>query len=293
MIIRPWLTSLLAATVAALLLFVLGGCAAKVPPGTLLDTTDAAWRSYQRYYCVAPKEPAMKVKASLYYSRLKPRKRTNRTLVSLWGNFDGPTRLDVSASIGKLLTHIREDKDGLLVFYPGDNVAYAHTDPVLGATQLGMPFPFSLAELAEILMGNFSGISPKRYASAERIEGRYIFEVDSALVSRITLDLVGRPTLIEGVTTDATGLEQTWRLEINKFEETEDTTAPLPRKLTLALENGETGVLHIKSRELIMTAWPTKSTDLALPTETETIRLDRGRYTGDTGELPVIYEDKK
>ena len=58
----------------------------------------------------------MLIKGSLYYSRVTPTRRTNRTLFSMWGDFDGPMRLDVSAGIGKLLAHIREDRAGLLVY---------------------------------------------------------------------------------------------------------------------------------------------------------------------------------
>jgi len=285
----------LATSAVALLLVLAFGCTPKTPPGTVMTTPDAAWKSFRRHYCVSPKAKGMKVKASLYYTRIKPRKRTNRTIMTMWGDFDGTMRLDVAASIGKLLAHIREDNKGLLVFYPSDEEAYTHVNPVLGATRLGMPFPFSLSELGNVLVGDFSGLAPKRYSTAGRVtssQGGYVFSFDDGLISSITLDTVGRPVRIEGKTAKYYDSVRTWVLEINRFEEGAPEVAPLPDKITLALNNGEKGILHIKSRELMMTAWPAESLKLALPNGIDPIRLDNGYQDQKTGEIPVVYEDK-
>ncbi|BDQ38120.1 hypothetical protein SYK_24800 [Pseudodesulfovibrio nedwellii] len=285
----------LATSAVALLLVMAFGCTPKTPPGTIMSTPDAAWKSFRRHYCVSPKAAGMKVKASLYYTRIKPRKRTNRTIMTMWGNFDGAMRLDVAASIGKLLAHIREDDNGLLVFYPSDEEAYTHISPVLGATRLGMPFPFSLSELGNVLVGDFSGLAPKRYTTADRVtssQGGYIFTFDNGLISSITLDVVGRPVRVEGRTTKSYENAHKWLLEINRFEESTSDVAPLPDKITLALDNGEKGVLHIKSRELMIAAWPAKSLNLILPNGITPIRLDNGYHNQKNGEIPVVYEDK-
>ena len=291
---RTWLTSM-APPLAAVLLLAVFGCTPKTPPGTLFNAPEAAWKSFRAHYCAPPSSPAVKIKASLHYSQVRPRKRTNRTLMTLWGDFGGPMRMDVSASIGKLLAHIRENGDGLLVFYPSDNEAYAHENPVLGATRLGMPFPFSLKVLAAVLAGDFSDLAPRGYAAAERIDGNnpgFAYDLKHGLVTRVTLDEAGRPILIEGKTTKAYATARTWRLEINGYQEPEGKRTPLPEKVTLALDNGEKGVLHIKSRELMLTVWPTKSLDLTLPDEVEPIRLDNGYNHESTGDIPVVYEDK-
>ena len=291
---RPRLTSL-PPLLAVLLLLAMAGCTPKTPPGTVLHTPKAAWRSFRANYCVPPAAPAVKVKASLYYSQIRPRKRTNRTLTTLWGDFNGAMRMDVSASIGKLLAHIRENGDGLLVFYPSDNEAYTHINPVLGATRLGMPFPFSLKVLAGVLTGDFSDLATRSYAAAKRIDGNnpgYVYDLKDDLVTRITLDVVGRPVLVEGRTSKSYAKAETWRLEVNRYQEPEGKKAPLPDKVTLALDNGEKGVLHIKSRELMLTAWPAGSLALALPDGVEPIRLDNGYNHESTGDIPVIYEDK-
>lgn len=283
------------AALAAVIMLAVSGCTPKRPPGTVMSSPKAAWTSFRAYYCRPVVKPAVKVKTSLYYSQIRPRKRTNRTLMTLWGNFDHAMRMDVSASIGKLLAHIRENSDGLLVFYPADEEAYTHVNPVLGATRLGMPFPFSLKVLAAVLVGDFSDLTPKRYAKGARTSkgaDGFVYELDDGLVDRITLDVVGRPVLIEGTVTKSYTGAQTWRLEINRYEDAEDTQTPLPRKLTLALDNGEKGVLHIKSRELMLAPWPEKSLTLTLPEGIEPIRLDNGYKQEATGDIPVVYEEK-
>ncbi|WP_319541284.1 hypothetical protein [uncultured Pseudodesulfovibrio sp.] len=285
----------LATSAVALLLVLAFGCAPKAPPGTPLTSPDAAWKSFRRYYCVAPKAAGMKVKASLYYTRIKPRKRTNRTIMTIWGDFGGTMRLDIAASIGKLLAHIREDDNGLLVFYPSDEEAYTHINPVLGATRLGMPFPFSLSELGNVLVGNFSELAPKRYSTAERTsssQGEYVFTFKTGLVSAITLDIIGRPVHIEGRTTKSYDTARTWTLEVDRFENGAPDKAPLPEKITFALDNGEKGVLHIKSRELMLKTWPAKSLNLTLPDGIDPVRLDNGYHDQETGDIPVVYEDK-
>jgi len=292
MISKGLLKLILAASLAALLIVALFGCAPKRPSGVVQTTPKAAWQVFRQHYCTPSKSPGVLVKASLYYSRVRPTKRTNRTVVSMWGDFSGAMRLDISAGIGKLLAHIREDKNGLLVFYPSDKKAYAHTNPVLGATRLGMPFPFSLNELANVIVGNFSGLVTKRYSEAGRDKTNYVYQLDGGLVSSVTLDETGRPILLEGRTTKAYETARTWRLEINTYEESVGKTAPLPGRLTLAMDDGEKGVLRIKSRELKKVSWPTKSTDLKLPDDIETIRLDNGSRSTENGDIPVVYEDK-
>ena len=286
------LTPLLMATMAALLLVPLPACTPKKPSTAMQISSDATWSVFRKLYCQSPKAPGVLIKASLYYSRVKPTKRNNRTVVSMWGDFSGPMRLDISAGIGKLLAHIRENDDGLLVFYPSSRRAYSHVNPVLGATRLGIPFPFSMNELASLIMGDFSGLIPVRYDRARRDKTNFVYLLDNGLVTSVTLDQTGRPILLEGRTTNAYETAQTWRLEINTYEENGVKTAPLPGRLTLALDNGEKGVLRIKSRQLKLVAWPARSTGLTLPEGTETIRLDKRPEPAANGDIPVVYEDK-
>lgn len=270
--IRPSRFRLLTAqTVAVLLLASFFGCAPKQPVEPLFDAAVPAWRAFRQNYCVPPEEPGMKIKASLHYTREVPDKRSDRTRVSIWGNMEGPVRLDVSATFGRIVAMIREDQDGLLVFYPTEDRAYGHANSVLGATRLGMPFPFSLTELARVAMGDFSGLVPATFVEAKAENGHFIYTLENGLASSITLDGNGLPIIIEGVAMSAYESARKWRLVLERYEE--DPTL-LPSRLTLTMDNGERGVLRIKSREFRMDRWPERATELTLPDDTLFYWLD-------------------
>ncbi len=289
---RRCLTHLPAALMAALLIAT-SGCAPRTVALPDTASPDTAWRVFRRAYCRPPAKPGLLIKGSLYYTRQTPTRRTNRTLFTMWGDFDGPMRLDVSAGIGKLLAHIREDTTGLTVYYPEQKTAYAHANPVLGATRLGMPFPFSLGQLARVCVGDFSGLTPVRFEQGERRSSGFTFVVNHRLpastVTGVTLDLAGRPMVIEGTVPAPGAAVRQWRLEINTYEESG--SPPLPGRLTLAMDNGEKGVLRIKTRELKLAPWPTRATGLELPDDTALRRLDEANGPEDT-DIPVVYEDK-
>lgn len=321
MIRRPF-TRFVSASLAAVLLLgaalAATGCAPRSVRLPEQADPEAAWQVFRHSSCVPPAQPAALIKGSLYYSRVTPTRRTNRTLFSMWGDFDGPMRLDVSAGIGKLLAHIREDRAGLLVYYPEQKTAYAHTDPVLGATRLGMPFPFSLNQLARVCAGDFQGLAPERFETGGRENGGFAFAVNHRLaahngigpggtvVTSISLDKAGRPVLMRGTVAQGaagtgagadagaeTGAEtgpRTWRLEINTYEE-DGSRPPMPGRLTLSLDDGEKGVLRITAREFKVASWPVRATGLELPEDTRLHRLDRSARAQDTG-TPVVYEDK-
>ena len=260
---------------ALLVLLSVVGCAPKLPPGTIQETPEAAWRSFRDNYCAPTEAPGVLISASLRYTRVVPTRRTNLTRVSMWGNFDGAMRLDIAAGIGKLLAHIRENSDGLLVYYPSENIAYAHINPVLGATRLGMPFPFSLNTLARVTMGDFSELAPKKFGNARQDGDHYIYEVNHGSIRSITLDKAGHPIIIEGTAPDAYEEKRIWQLSVERYG---DEPLPLPGRVVLTMDDGEQGVLRVKSRELKTKAWPNESTDLELPEGALIKRLDNG-YT--------------
>jgi hypothetical protein len=301
-----WRCPLSAALALALFVVVAAatGCAPRSARLAVQDDPAAAWQVFRRDSCAPPARPAALIKGSLYYTRVEPTRRTNRTLFSMWGDFHGPMRLDVSAGIGKLLAHIREDGDGLLVYYPEQKTAYAHADPVLGATRLGMPFPFSLGQLALVCAGDFSGLAPEGFDEAEASGSGFSFAVshrlaggsghDGTTVTSISLDTSGRPVLVLGTVpgqqTGAGRALRSWRLEINTYEDGGE-RPPLPGRLTLSLDDGEKGVLRITAREFKVAPWPARATGLELPEDTRLYRLDGAAGPQHTG-TPVTYEDK-
>jgi len=256
---------------AILLLALASGCAPKQPVALHFDSAEVAWQVFQDHYCRPIDGPGLKVKASLHYTREKPDRRSNRTGVTIWGDFGGPVRLNVSAALGKIVAMIREDTDGLLIFYPTEDKAYAHANPVLGATSLGMPFPFSLNELSKVAMGDFSGLTGKAYAKVTIKDSSYVFTLEDGLATTITLDGNGRPIIIEGSARTAYDSNRQWQLALENFDKK---PTPQPAKLVLTMNNGEKGVLRIKSREIRMERWSDKATTLTLPDETQFYWLD-------------------
>ncbi|MFH1915084.1 MAG: hypothetical protein ABIK45_12535 [Pseudomonadota bacterium] len=299
-------------TLAGLVLLVAMGSALGCAPRTarlpVMADPDAAWATMRRDSCAPPAQPAILAKGSLYYTRVVPARRTNRTQFSIWGDFDGPMRLDVAAGIGTSLAHIREDNDGLTIFYPEQKTAYTHADPVLGATRLGMPFPFSLALLARVCAGDFAGLVPETFELGTPEGAGFTYAVTHRLtradggtgttgVDRIGLDRAGRPVLVKGTVAAArTGVDgagaarRSWRLEINTYEEG-GARPPLPGRLTLSMDDGETGVLRISTREFKVAPWPARATGLELPEDTRLYRLDGVATPQDAG-MPATHEDK-
>ncbi len=296
---------------ALALLVVMGsalGCAPRAARLPVMADPPSAWAVMRRDSCAPPARPAILAKGSLYYTRVVPARRTNRTQFSIWGDFDGPMRLDVAAGIGTSLAHIREDGDGLTIFYPEQKTAYTHADPVLGATRLGMPFPFSLALLARVCAGDFAGLMPETFELGAPEGAGFTYVVDHQLaradggtgttgVHRIGLDRAGRPVLVEGTVAaartdagDAGPARRSWRLEINTYEEG-GARPPMPGRLTLAMDDGETGVLRIASREFKVAPWPARATGLELPEDTRLYRLDNVTKPQDAG-MPATDEDK-
>lgn len=248
------------------------GCAPRKAFKPGMTTPQVAWEAFQQNYCASLSAPSISVKASLYYTRVTPR-RSNRTVLSLWGDFSRPLRLDVAAGIGRNLAHIREDSGGLTAFYPDQRAAYTHANPVLGATRLGMPFPFSLMDLARVLGGSFATLVPAEFGQGERTATGYEYHFGEGPVSLLVLDGWARPVRMEGRTRIYNGEERDWSIDFTRYP---DSTAgvPQPGMLTLALDTGEKGVLRVKSRDQRNGDWPEQALDLSLPDGTDLFRLD-------------------
>lgn len=271
-----WRTPLLGILMVAGLLALSAGCAPRqkaFKPG--LDAPQSAWTEFARNYRAPLPSPAISVRASLVYTRVLGvnRTRANRTTLNLWGDFSRPLRLDVAAGIGRKLAHIREDSGGLTAFYPDQRVAYTHTNPVLGATRLGMPFPFSLLDLASLLGGTYSTLVPVRFDVGRRTETGYEFEFKGSPVSLLVLDGWARPVRMEGATRIYNGEQQGWSIEFDRYPD-EFQGVPQPGMLRLNIDNGEKGVLRVKSRDFRTGDWPGQALDLALPEGTDLYRLD-------------------
>ncbi|MBF0482098.1 MAG: hypothetical protein HQK81_05725 [Desulfovibrionaceae bacterium] len=255
--LRPRLAALALAA-----MFILCGCAAKTPTGTENEAR-AAWTQF-RAQTGAPAKP-FSVQTSLNFSAPG---HSHRALLKLWGEPDGPLRLDFATGMGQIFSMWREDASGWLAYYPMSNAAYTHPDTRKGAAVLGVPLPLSLRELGAVICGHFSELVSGQYQSVKAKPGglEYALKGDPRL-SSLTLDPAGRPVALAGK-----GAEP-WRVEFSDYQDSGG--RELPQTIVVTSAGGVKGVLRIKKFELRGEPWPQSALELPLPEYTDTYALDR------------------
>lgn len=254
-----------------LLLFILGGCSARTPFSRSATnvTPENRYNAFRQEYGIC-NATGLRAKASLYYTS---KGSGHRTTMTLWGEYKTPLRLDVRAGIGTYVAYIREDKNGLTAFYPDQETAYSHSSPIRAVHLLGLPFPFSLKDLAGLICGCYPNLIPKSYDNAVPVadNGSLRFTFDNGPVSSITLTEKGTPTEISGRG------EIPWRMELSAYVQ-ENSGKPLPEKISVYTKLGDKALLRIKSRDYTTQPWQEKALELKLPEGCEEIRLDRNGY---------------
>ncbi len=232
-------------------------CAACAPRVQLPRFEDAASNhaAFQQRFVAPPVTASgVAVRASLLYST---RERSNRTDVQIFGDYALPLRLDVRAGFGTMLALMREDASGLLAFYPEKSKAYAHTDPVIGAQLLGMPFPFSLRDLALVLSGHFGTLVPAGVVPAAiraLPDGGFAYSYSSGPVRLLAVDAYGRPQRMEGQLSryfktqaeregEVVSGPREWSLVFSDFPEDDGDPEGPAQVLTLGLPKGESAEL--------------------------------------------------
>ena len=224
------------------------------------------------------------VRASLLYST--PTK-ANRTDVQLFGDYERPLRLDVRAGLGTMLALMREDQSGLLAFYPNDKRAYAHSDPVIGAQLLGLPFPFALRDLALVLGGHFGTLVPDQPVRVRAIPGGgFAFSYDSGPCACSCWTSTAGPSAWRACSPSTS--RPRWSAMARPSPApacgawpsaaTQRTTAtPLarPKPLRSTLPKGDSAVLRVRSVTVHEEPWTTKALTLTLPANAEFISLER------------------
>lgn len=255
---RPGLLAVL-----ALALMLAGGCAAKTRTGELVseDAARTRWAAFQQRFAQPPAGKSFRITASLFYSTPK---RGSRTLLTFWGDYAGPLRLDVAAALGTALSHFRDDGQLWVAYFPGERTAYTHNDAILGQRALGLPFPFTMRELALLLSGDLSPFVPPDYFAALTGPDGVGYSLDMSLASVIVLDEAGRPLRMAGP------MDSPWQLAFSEYPE----EGGMARRLDLDLPGEEKAVLRVKSVEAKPEAWPPVGLNLPLPVDTEVIFLD-------------------
>jgi hypothetical protein len=268
----------------AVLTCLLAACAPKVelPRYDDAESNLAVFRA--RFLVPEPPTHGLALRATLLYNTPK---RSNRTDVQLYGEYARPLRLDVRAGLGSMVALMREDAGGLLAFYPDSQKAYAHSDPVIGAQLLGLPFPFALKDLAMVLTGCFSSLIPSEPASLqERPEGGFILRYAAGPVRLLALDSHGRPERMEGGLSphfrtqaeregEPVSGPRDWSIAFSGYPDDEADPEGPATVLTLTLPKGESAVLRVRALSQHPAAWPARALTLTLPAKAQYVSLER------------------
>jgi hypothetical protein len=268
----------------AALFGILAACAPKVelPRYEDVETDLAVFRA--RFLVPTPASHGLAVRATLLYNTPH---RSNRTDVQIFGEYARPLRLDVRAGLGTMLALMREDSGGLLAFYPDRQKAYAHSDPVIGAQLLGLPFPFALKDLALVLTGSFGSLIPPEPASLQpRPAGGFVMRYSGGPVRLLAIDVHGRPLRMEGLLSPyfRTQAERegqpvsgprTWAIDFSGYPEEDGDPEGPATVLTLTLPKGESAVFRVRSLAQHPEPWPARALTLTLPAKAQYVSLER------------------
>lgn len=91
---------------------------------------------------------------------------TRRVTALFWGNGGRQLRLDVMAGVGAVVAKILEDGQHFLVYSPGENKAYFYQGAVKPLLKVGVPVPFDLEHLADLLNGRYAAVFGAEHTAA-------------------------------------------------------------------------------------------------------------------------------
>jgi hypothetical protein len=226
---------------------------------------DRVWAAFEQDFAPRGDLPFW-IKASLNFSGPE---NSHRTTFEFWGHTGLPLRLDLMAGIGVTVSLWRIDENGLLAYYPRQEVAYIGPDSSQGLEYLGFPCPLGVQGLANILTGQAAASLPSSYKSASPKSDRqteYRFSRQSRIQS-LVLDERGRITSMAGER------PYTWSLKVDDYDHVNN--IPIARSYRLKTEQGHKAVVRIKEVRFRSQSWPEKSMSLSLPEDTARLPLGR------------------
>jgi outer membrane biogenesis lipoprotein LolB len=231
----------------------LAGCTVR-PPAVPVQA-DLPWTAFSRRMDSLPPMPGFSARMSVTTITDDG---GHRLTADFWGTPAHPLRLDLQAGIGKTVSMLREDNLALKAYLPGENRVYHHPDPRTGTRLLGLKTPFSLAELADILRGNWSVVVPHDFRRVEATPNqswRYLFGPEARIASAV-IDAGGRVLEVR----TRTG----WTLTLDRFPEP-PAVYPVAEKLTLTETDGDRIIIRIKSYTPRTEPWPSEKLELKVP----------------------------
>lgn len=257
---------------ALLLVALLPACVRQMPVGTPAppQEAEAVW---QRYAVLSDAQAAQKTYRLQMSLRYGTEGDTRRVTALLWGNSSQQLRLDVNAGVGATVAKIQDDGDHFLVYAPMENKAYFHQGSQKPLLDVGVPMPFGVTALADLLNGRYAAIfgnQPSGNGAEMTPGGNLVFHVEQGRIAgMLELNRDGLPVGWKD------GERQGWSLQLGY----EDGTT-LPYKLEIA--HGKTGkraIVLIKERSTPATPFTPQQLRLILPEDTPVLPLRQFKQT--------------
>ncbi len=264
---HPWLRVVFLGCLA----LAAAGCATVQPgrPGHGQPAADQAKTVYQAFLANQAKNAnvaAFSLSGSMSFAA---RGKSGRLNYRFYGNLANPVRLDLTTPMGGSYAHLREDATEFAAYVPSRDTVYRHVDTKAGAARLGMPLPFSLRELAAILVGRFGELAPAKYASAKAVQDgyEYAFSGDPRL-SSLTLDFAGKPRHLTG-----RGVEP-WRVDFEDDVAVAGLAVPVAQRIVLTTPGGNNVTIRVKSLTGRPSPYPAADLELPVPPHAATRSLE-------------------
>lgn len=190
---------------------------------------------------------------------------TRRVTALFWGNSQRQLRLDVMAGVGATVAKILEDGQHFLVYSPSENKAYFYQGAARPLLQVGVPVPFNLGHLAELLNGRYAAVfGPQFERAAVTADGKAQYDLQGRPGGRLVLNEQGLPVAWQEQS-DGKG----WSMEILY----DDGPTPLPHRLNLMHSNGKRAIVLVKEREKPAQAFTKEQMALPLPQDAPLLPL--------------------
>lgn len=261
---------------ALVLLLVLGmsACAPKRPaelePGVspemrFFRLAQERWDTFQNRMQAGREGPLQfQAKASLNYASPSS---SHRVVLDFYGSTDLPLRLDLTAGIGATIALWREDAIDFTAYVPDEKTAFHFPDSKQGMAAFGLPLPYGLQDLAQLITGRWSALVPEEYESAvavneNRPEGpiRYTLRGPGGTF-QLTLDEEALPA---AYTSPGAG---SWELTFSNVEK--GPAGMTPGRIRMVRSPQEKALLTLKELTLRDEPWPDDALALELPPGTK------------------------
>lgn len=181
---------------------------------------------------------------------------TRRVTGILWGNGEGAIRLDVMAGVGAVIAKIAEDGNDFLVYLPRENNVYFHEGSNRPLLKVGVPVPFDLLQLADLLTGRFAQLFGSEPQAASILKtGGVEYALTGAMAGKLELNSAGTPVKWRQQTGG-------WQLELIYDDEAPN----LPKSLRLQNLNGKRAIILVKEREVVGQPFTAEQLKMSVPT---------------------------